>query len=189
MMAPPRTSQGRQAATRPVELRKFHRLFYPQVPAVLCASYGGRTSAMPVVSYASLSERPPLVGVSCGPESYTTRLAAKARSFSLCWLDRRFEKEVSSLATTSGRAVRDKLQASGLAHARGEVLGVPVISTASAVLECSLSDRVNHGDHLLLVGLVEAARASTDFKDYWSFRSYDPILYAGWKGHMSTYRR
>ncbi|MBI3841125.1 MAG: flavin reductase [Thaumarchaeota archaeon] len=165
----------------------IHRLFYPQVAAVLCAKAGGRVSAMPVVSYASVSSSPPMVAVACAPGSYTCRLATRARAFSLCILGKKELGSVERLAATSGSTHRDKLTYAGLAHERGRCLDVPVISSAAAVLECALSARKKLGDHLLLVGEVRASFASRAFSDFWDFRKYKPILYAGWKDRMTNY--
>lgn len=171
-----------------IDPSKVHRLFYPDVPAVMCSSYGGRVSAMPVVSYSSLSEDPPLIGVSCSPRGFTCGLALKSGRFSLCWLDRRFTDAFGKLATTSGRDSADKLASAGLKHSRGKALDVPVVSQAVAVLECSVASRARFGDHVLLVGSVKAAYASSDFRDYWRFKAYRPILYTGWQGGLSVYQ-
>jgi len=172
---------------RKIDPALAHRLFYPDVPAILSASSGGSVSAMPVVSFASLSEKPPLIGVSCAPKSFTLRLALASRAFSLCLLDKKHVESMDYLASRSGSEGGDKLEASGLRHRRGKKVPAPVISESVAALECSLRSTEKLGDHILLVGQVEAAYASGDFREYWRFRSYDPILYAGWKGRLTTY--
>jgi flavin reductase (DIM6/NTAB) family NADH-FMN oxidoreductase RutF len=165
----------------------IHRLFYPQVPAVMSAASCGRVSAMPVVSYASVSEVPPMAAVSCTPWSFTTKLAMKSGAFSLSLLGREHLKAVERLATMSGAKVDDKLSAAGLAHRPGKELAAPVISMAEATLECELHSKRKLGDHVLLVGLVRAASASNAFSDFWDFRRYRPMLYTGWKGRMTTW--
>ncbi len=164
----------------------LHRLFYPQVPAVLSVQYRNRVSAMPVVSYSSVSDRPPLVSVACKPESFTCKLLVKARSFSLCFLDARFRGNVERLAGVSGAAVRDKLKESGLDHSPGGTLKVPVIRAASATLECAVMESAMKGDHLLSIGEVRASRATKAFSDSWDFREYRPILYTGWHDGLTT---
>ena len=165
----------------------IHRLFYPQVPAVLSSQYRERVSAMPVVSYASISDSPPLVAVACNPESYTCKLVLKSRVFSLSMLGREDMPKLGILASTHGGDVVDKLASAGLAHRRGTKLAVPVITEARASLECLLRSKQVYGDHLLIVGLVRAARADSSFTDSWDFRSYKPILYTGWRGGMTSY--
>ena len=165
----------------------LHRLFYPQVPAVLSAQLQGRVSAMPVVSYASVSDSPPLVVVGCNPASFTCKLAMRSGAFSLSLLDRSHLSSVERLATTSGTKVGDKLASVGLHHRKGVRLAVPVIEGAEATLECKVDSKLKLGDHVLLVGLVKAARSSGAFSDFWDFHKYRPILYAGWRDKMTTY--
>ena len=170
-----------------VELSNVHRLFYPQVPLVLSAEFRGRVSAMPVVSYASISDTPPLVGVACNLYAFTYKLSARARAFSLSVLDTRKLDAMGRLASVSGAKVQDKLAEVGLAHRRGTSVGAPVLADAVATIECSLFSRRRLGDHVLMVGRVEACYASDAFSGFWSFKKYRPILYAGWKEGMSTY--
>ena len=166
----------------------IHRLFYPQVPLVMAARFGGRVSAMPVVSYLSASDRPPTVGVACKPEGFTCKLALRARSFSLSVLDRAQAEAMGRLASVSGAKVKDKLSEVGLAHRPGEKLRVPVPEAAVAAIECRLKSSTRVGDHLVLFGRVEAAHASESFKESWDFARYRPILYTGWQEGLTLYR-
>ena len=166
----------------------LHRLFYPQVPAVLSAQFRGRVSAMPVVSYASVSNSPPLIAVACNPESYTCRLLLKAKSFSLCLLGKEQTSKLDGLATTHGAATKDKLASVGLVHRRGAKVGAPVVVGCPATIECSLRTSLKTGDHVLVLGLVRAAYADDAFSDFWDFRRYKPILYTGWKDGMTTFQ-
>jgi flavin reductase (DIM6/NTAB) family NADH-FMN oxidoreductase RutF len=165
----------------------IHRLFYPQVPAVMSAKLRRRVSAMPVVSYSTVSDVPPLVAVSCYPSGFTCKLAQRAGSFSLCILDRNHVDAIARLATVSGAKVMDKLADAGLKYVRGSKLDVPIIDGASATLECSLRSKRKLGDHLLLIGEVNAARATGAFTDFWDFAKYSPLLYTGWQGKLTTY--
>jgi len=166
---------------------KIHRLFYPQVPALLGTASRGRVSAMPVVSYAAVSTSPPIIVVSCDPRSFTLKLALDSRAFSLSILGRSRVKAIEKLALTSGRGVPDKLAACGLSHSRGAELDVPVVRGAEATLECEVRSGRMLGDHVLLVGLVRACYASKKFADFWNFERYRPILYTGWRDRLTTY--
>lgn len=170
-----------------VEKSLIHRLFYPQVPLVMAALAGGRVSAMPVVSYASVSEDPPLIAVACSPKGFTCRLALRSRCYSLSILDRGKLEAVSKLATVSGAKVKDKLSEVGLAYTLGTKLKVPVLRDAVATAECSLKLHPKVGDHLLLVGEVVSVRASDSFSDFWDFSNYKPILYTGWREGLTTF--
>jgi len=134
---------------------------------------------MPAASVVSLSNEPPIVGFSSSPSHATRDAAVGAGCFSLSWLDARHAAAVDALGRTSGAGVADKLRAVGLHHTPAGAPEVPLIGEASAYLECTLSDLVRFGDHELLVGEVREARAVGDFRDYWAFERYRPILYSG----------
>jgi flavin reductase (DIM6/NTAB) family NADH-FMN oxidoreductase RutF len=165
-----------------------HRLFYPGVPAVLAAMSRDTVAAMPVISYVALSEEPPLFGVSCAQTSFTLGVVKEAHAFSVCLLGAESVASMELLASGKGRRGSDKLMGAGLKHRPGRRLGVPIISGSVAALECSLERSLKTGDHVLVVGRVEAASASSDFRDYWRFRSYRPILYTGWRDGMGVYK-
>jgi flavin reductase (DIM6/NTAB) family NADH-FMN oxidoreductase RutF len=142
---------------------------------------------MPVVSYCSVSDSPPMVAVACFRDGFTCRLALKSRAFSLCILDSSHVKKMESLAATSGSKVRDKLAAAGLKHFDGKEAKAPVIEGATATLLCDLKSSKAYGDHVMLVGEVKGAEASSAFRGSWDFRRYSPVLYTGWDGGMTTY--
>lgn len=172
----------------PVDPSKVYRLLYPAVPAIVGCNDGGQVFAMPVVSIMSLSNDPPLIGVASSPEHSTHHAIARARCFSLSWVDTSLVRSLEVLGTTS-HGGGDKLASAGLEHVRGRKLDVPIVRGAVASLECSLHARQVFGDHELLVGKVQDARASEDFKDYWRFQTYNPVLYAGiQKGSFRTYQ-
>jgi flavin reductase (DIM6/NTAB) family NADH-FMN oxidoreductase RutF len=143
---------------------------------------------MPVVSIVSLSNIPPLIGVSSSPKHSTHQAIVSVKSFSLSWVDASLLRSLEVLGTTPHGGV-DKLNSAGLKHTRGKTLGVPIVEGAVASLECSLYARQSLGDHELLVGKVQDARASDDFQDFWKFQTYNPVLYTGIQdGTFRTYQ-
>jgi len=172
----------------PVDPSKIYRLFYPAVPAIVSCRDRTLVYAMPVVSAISLSNDPPLVGVASSPEHATHKAILVVKSFSLSWLDSSQIRAIEVLGTTPQTGV-DKLESAGLKHTRGKMLDVPIIDGAAASLECTLYARQRLGDHELLVAKVQAATASEDFRDYWRFESYEPVLYAGTRdGSFTPYK-
>jgi len=172
----------------PVDTSKVYRLLYPAVPAILGCSDRSLVYAMPVVSIISLSNSPPLIGVASSPQHSTHQAIVSMRCFSLSWVDASMVRALEVLGTTPHDAV-DKLHSAGLKHARGRTLNVPVVEGAVASVECTLYARQALGDHELLVGKVQDARASDDFQEYWRFQKYDPVLYAGIReGAFKTYQ-
>jgi flavin reductase (DIM6/NTAB) family NADH-FMN oxidoreductase RutF len=162
-----------------VPTSRAYRLLYPSVPAVVSATYEGRTSAMPAVSVMSLSNDPPLIGVSSSPFHATYSTIVKANCMSVSWLDLKYRESVEKLGSASGNAVPDKLRASGLQYTLKGTPAVPVIKEASAYLSCTLAGLQRIGDHDLLVAEIREARAIADFDEYWTFKVYHPILYSG----------
>jgi flavin reductase (DIM6/NTAB) family NADH-FMN oxidoreductase RutF len=162
-----------------VAASRVYRLLYPTVPVVVAASSGGRVSAMPAVSVISLSNDPALVGISSSPSHATHGTIVRAGSLSVSWLGREYAEVVEALGSASGAKIRDKLGAAGLHYSLKGPLKVPVIGEASAYLECALAGVHRFGDHDLLVAEVREARAIADFRDYWAFEAYHPILYSG----------
>ncbi len=172
----------------PVEGSKVYRLFYPQVPAVVSCEDRGLVYAMPVVSTLSISNNPPLIGVASSPSHRTHQAISSAGCFSLCWLDSSQVRSLEFLGASPPTG-QDKLHTAGLRHSRGKALSVPLIDGSVASLECSLYGRHMLGDHELLIGKVQAAHASDDFMDYWQFKAYNPVLYAGTvEGRFRLYR-
>jgi flavin reductase (DIM6/NTAB) family NADH-FMN oxidoreductase RutF len=172
----------------PVDLSKVYRLLYPAVPAIVSCYDRSLVYAMPVVSTVSLSNDPPLIGVSSSPGHSTHQAIANVRCFSLSWMDASQAKSLEVLGTTP-HTVPDKLQSAGLKHRRGKTVDVPIIEGAVAWLECTLYARQSLGDHELLVGRIRDAMASDDFQGYWKFEAYSPVLYAGIQdGSFRTFR-
>jgi len=171
-----------------VDPSKVYRLLYPAVPAIISCSDRGQIYAMPVVSIISLSNDPPLIGVSSSPKHSTHQAVVSAKCFSLSWVDASLKRSLEVLGTTPHTAA-DKLHSAGLEHARGKKVDAPIVEGSVAALECSLYARQPLGDHELLVGEVQEAWASEDFQDYWRFRTYSPVLYAGIQdGSFRTYQ-
>jgi flavin reductase (DIM6/NTAB) family NADH-FMN oxidoreductase RutF len=172
----------------PIDTSKVYRLLYPAVPAILACSDRSLVYAMPVVSMISLSNNPPLVGVASSPQHSTHQAIVSVRCFSLSWVDASMARALEALGTRPHTSV-DKLHAAGLKHQRGRTLDVPLVEGAVATLECMLYARQSLGDHELLVGRVQDARASEDFQEYWRFQKYHPVLYAGIQGGaFATYQ-
>jgi len=171
----------------PVDPSKAYRLLYPAVPAIISCDDRGMVYAMPVVSMISLSNSPPLIGFSSSPEHATHQAIINLRCFSVSWVDASLAKALEVLGTTP-HSTGDKLHSAGLKHERGRSLNVPIIEGSVAALECSLYARQKLGDHELIVGKVQEARAVEDFQDHWKFQTYRPVLYSGiHEGSFTTY--
>lgn len=163
---------------RIVPAERLHRLFYPQVPVVVVAESGGVIGAAVCVSVMAVSSTPPMVAASLSTPSHTLELIRASNHFSLNWIDYSLKASLDILGFRSGRGTKNKLAMAGLRDARSE-LGVPYIAEAAAHVECVVDTIQAAGDHSIVLGRVLRAEAMDEFDEYWTFRSYRPILYLG----------
>lgn len=151
-----------------------YRLFYPQVPSILCVKKRS-VAAMPAVSAVSVSDSPARIGVSVNKASNTRRVLRQARSFSLSWIPYNKRSIVSKLSKSSSN--NDKLRALGIKYRM--IMGAPVLDEACAYVILEKQKVIDVGDHDFFIGRVLGAMASLDFDEYWKFKDYSPILYLG----------
>ena len=165
---------------REVPVERFHRLFYPVVPAIVTSSYMGEVAGMMASSCMPVSLNPPMVAVAIMTTHRTYRVVKNSGAYAVCWLpyekleQAKFLGEVRSIGE-----VVDKLKAAGLEHEKGKVLDVPIPKDAVAWLECKVAWSRVTGDHELFTADVKAAYAIDDFREYWEYRRYHPIIYIG----------
>jgi flavin reductase (DIM6/NTAB) family NADH-FMN oxidoreductase RutF len=160
-----------------------YRLFYPQVPMIVCSKKGRDVAGMTANSLIPVSDKPPLIALAVKAESRTSKIITKSGRFSINWVNYReagFRSIVLKLAKPfNEREGHDKLKASGVPFKVTK--RVPVLASAIAYAICDVKSRHKTGDHDLFIGRVVDASASKDFADekYWRFREYKPILYLG----------
>jgi len=162
-----------------VPFERFHRLFYPQVAAVIAATDGERVGGLLASSIMPVSFNPPRVATALGKNHTTTQLVEKSQHFSVNWLSHEHVEKMELLSKPAAASTVDKLKECGLMHRPGENTGAPILRDASAYLECRVATRLDTGDHILYVAEVVDARALDDFGEYWAFRVYKPVLYVG----------
>lgn len=160
-----------------------YRLFYPQVPTILCAK-SKLVSAMPVASAIQVSNFPSRIAVSIRKSLNTSSVLRKADSFSLNWLDYKDRNLIRELSTFRAKKNRDKLQSLKIPYRM--VLGAPVLDNSLAYVILEKERMIDVGDHNLFIGHVVGAMASLDFDEYWKFKKYKPVLYLG-SPHKRTF--
>ena len=155
-----------------------YRLFYPQVPVILCSRYSGKIAGMPANSCMPVSDSPPLVAIAIKLDSRTSGIVSKSGMLSLNWLDFKSVTIVERLASPYKSDRPDKLASLNIKY---RVLnGVPTLLESRAFAICRVIRKLTTGDHALFVCRVLSAEASGDFsKRYWQFKKYRPILYLG----------
>ena len=174
---------------REVPMDRFHRLFYPVVPMIITSSYMGEVAGMMASSCMPISLNPPVVAVAIMTSHRTHRIVKNSGAYAVCWLPYEKLEQATFLGEVrSIGEVVDKLKAAGLEHDRGRTLDVPIPRDAVAWLECKVTWSKITGDHELFAADVKAAYAIEDFKEYWEFRRYHPIVYVGKaRGEMGKY--
>jgi 3-hydroxy-9,10-secoandrosta-1,3,5(10)-triene-9,17-dione monooxygenase reductase component len=116
-----------------------------------------------VSSFVTLSFEPPLVMFAIQHDASSYPTIVSSHDFGVSVLDAR-QVDIARCFAVKGA---DK--AAGIAPESGQVLPVPLIPGALAHVECRTSQIHISGDHAIVVGLVEAARA----------REGKPLLYFG----------
>jgi len=128
----------------------------PTAVAVVSASDGVNVHGMTASSVTSLSFEPPLVLVCVQDQSRILPMIRTSRHFSVSFLSdtqRDLAPHFASRQRPSGPA-----QFHGIPHRAGH-FGVPILSEASAWLECGLWCEYPGGDHTIICGLVTGAAA------------------------------
>lgn len=172
-----------------VEPSKVYRLFYPILAVLLSASFKGEDDVIPVVSYCSLSFDPPLFGVAISPKTYTRKLVKGSGCFALNIVDASMGKYIVAAGDISARNEKKKLSVVGLELQKARKIRGKTVEGALAVIECSIQQIIQTGDHDFFVAECKQAYASEDFKDYWQFREYSPALYVGSTGTKAKKHR
>jgi flavin reductase (DIM6/NTAB) family NADH-FMN oxidoreductase RutF len=117
--------------------------------------------ALTVSSFGTLSFDPPLVmfAIQHNADSYSTMVESKAFGVSLLSVE---QAQVARLFASKGKEKTRITQFDD-----GSSLHVPLIPDALAQIECATSQVVLSGDHVIVIGIVEAART----------RKGQPLLY------------
>jgi flavin reductase (DIM6/NTAB) family NADH-FMN oxidoreductase RutF len=114
-----------------------------------------------VSSFVTLSFDPPLVMFAIQHDASSYPAIVATREFGVSLL------AANQVDVARRFAVKGAEKGAGVELLAGEVLAVPLIANALAHVECRTSQIFISGDHAIVVGLVEAARACEG----------DPLLY------------
>lgn len=112
----------------------------------------GEDVGMTATAFMSVSLDPPLVLVSLRNGSRMDDLLAEQPLWGVSVLSEN-QRQIAGRFAMKGR-FSDRLLFDDLAHERGEVCGAPLVVGALATLECRTEQRVEAGDHTLVIGQV-----------------------------------
>ncbi|MFI5998908.1 flavin reductase family protein [Streptomyces sp. NPDC051366] len=113
---------------------------------------GGEDVGMTATAFMSVSLDPPLVLVSLREGSRMDDLLAEQPLWAVSVLADH-QVQVAGRFSMKNR-ISDRLLFADLPYVRGEVSGAPLLKGALATLECRTENRVEAGDHTLVVGRV-----------------------------------
>ena len=133
----------------PIELRAAFARFMTGVTVVTARDSAGEPVGFTANSFTSVSLEPPLLLVCPGRHLSRFDVFESASSFGVSVLAEG-QEEVSNLFA-GGPGARFSL-----CGWESGTRGVPLISGRSAGFECRVHDRVEAGDHLILIGRIEA---------------------------------
>ncbi|MCI2397923.1 flavin reductase family protein [Aliiroseovarius subalbicans] len=138
----------------PRDLRNAFGAFMTGVTVVTAHDEQGNPLGFTANSFSSVSLDPPLVSVCLANTSRNFVALSKADGFAINVLSET-QKEVSNIFA---RPVEDRFSA---VNWRKGPFGSPVFDDVSAWFDCSMFKTVEAGDHLILIGQVEAFENST----------------------------
>jgi flavin reductase (DIM6/NTAB) family NADH-FMN oxidoreductase RutF len=112
----------------------------------------GEDVGMTATAFLSVSLDPPLVLVSLRNGSRMDDLLADVPLWGVSLLSDA-QRQVAGRFAMKGR-VSDRLLFADIAYERGEVCGAPLVTGSLATLECCTENRIEAGDHTLVIGRV-----------------------------------
>jgi 3-hydroxy-9,10-secoandrosta-1,3,5(10)-triene-9,17-dione monooxygenase reductase component len=145
---------GRSSRPDPASLRTVLGTFATGVTVVTAATPDGPVG-MTANSFTSVSLEPPLVLFCAARSSGTYPHIERARAFAVNILARG-QEHVGAVFAKQG--------VNRFAHVktRTEATGAPILTEAMAYLECRISDRIERGDHVIVLGQVESLGVQQD---------------------------
>ncbi len=128
----------------------------PQCVTVVTTFYDGAPHGMTVSSFTSVSLEPPLVTIALEKTAATCRMVLKSRRFAVNLLSQNQPQisDVFAYANHHERFLKIRY--------RVERNVYPVLDGVIGVLMCVVDDVHEAGDHLVVVGRVEAAEVYSD---------------------------
>lgn len=112
----------------------------------------GEDAGMTATAFMSVSLDPPLVLVGLRTGSRMDDVIAEQPLWAVSVLSES-QRHLADLFAMKGR-LSDRLLFTETPHTRGKITGAPLVDGALATLECRTEQRVDAGDHTLVIGRV-----------------------------------
>ncbi|MDD5093365.1 MAG: flavin reductase family protein [Dehalococcoidia bacterium] len=136
----------------------FHH-HYPRLAVVVTCHAQGKDNAMTVAWHSSVSQKPPLIGISIAPKRYTYELILEAGEFGVNFLPLEMGELIAAVGGVTGKDV-DKFARFNIAREQPLKTSVPILADAYAAYECRLVEHRTYGDHEWFVGEVVATHVT-----------------------------
>ncbi len=140
---------------RELELSKYPSITYPKMSVIVTCGEK-RVNGIALTWHTSISRKPPLFGISVAQKRCSYDIIKKEGEFAVNFMELSHWKDLHYIGTHSGRDV-DKFEETGLKLEDCSFIRTKRIAGSYAVLECSLYDEFELGDHSLFVGEVKKA--------------------------------
>lgn len=165
----------------------FHQ-HYPRLAVIVTCHAGGKDNAMAVAWHTSLSQNPPLIGVSIAPKRYTYELILESKEFGINFLSLEKAELIAGTGGCPGRDV-DKFERFKLEKDIPLKTNVPILKDAYAAYECKLAANHTYGDHEWFVGEVVATHFEEEAfmpSGHLDLTSVNPALFIGAELYYTT---
>lgn len=138
-----------------MELRKTLGCFATGVAVITATNSDGKPFGLTVNSFTSVSLEPPLVLWCLGKDSDTVEVFESVDRYGVNFLAEGQQELSNHFATRSKHDIGD------IGHSIGEN-GCPILAGVVGSLECEVYQRIDAGDHIIMLGQVLAYQHSSE---------------------------
>ncbi len=135
-------------------ISKFYHYAFPmQAVLVTVNDQNKKTNTLTIAWHTPISKKPPLYGISVGPNRYSHNLIKNSKEFAINFAPYSIADKVNFCGTCSGRNV-DKFKESGLTLIDAKKIKTKLIKECFAHFECKVHDEIKIGDHTFFIGEI-----------------------------------
>ncbi|MFQ6064470.1 MAG: flavin reductase family protein [Candidatus Bathyarchaeia archaeon] len=153
-------------------------LLHPyQATLVTTISKDGKPNVLAIAWIIPVSINPPLIAMNLRPQRHSYKLLKETREFAVNIPDFNLAKQVVFCGRRSGRD-HDKFKETQLTAVKARKVSAPIIKECKAHLECKLEKTIQIGDHILCIGRIVAAYASSKhYRTLYDLTQHQPLLH------------
>lgn len=126
---------------------------YPRQVILITSRYNEKDNIMTASWHTPVSFDPELYAVVIGKSRFSLELIERSNVFAVNFIPRELETQAVMVGRTSGRH-KDKFKESKLEKQEASTIDCPVLAEAVAHLECEVQDKIDAGDHVIIIGKV-----------------------------------